>query len=72
MHLYTFHLFSSAQASTTFDATSHADDGAAFEHAGRLLDRHPSCNHVEVWRGERSVIARHRVQPIIRPVASAA
>jgi hypothetical protein len=70
MPLYTFHLFCAAGASTTFDAMSHVDDGAAFEYAERLLDRHPSCNHVDIWRGERSVVARHRVQPIMRPVAA--
>jgi len=70
MPLYTFHLFGSAESSTTFDAMSHVNDGAAFDHAGRLLDRHPSCNHVDIWRGERCVVARHRVQPIMRPVAA--
>jgi len=46
-------------------------DAATFAKAGELLGEHPSCDQVEVWDGERAVLARHREQPIIRPVEDA-
>ena len=45
-----------------------ANDGETFAEAGRMLDEHITCDHVEVWDGDRAVVARYREQPIIRPV----
>lgn len=43
-------------------------DSAAFPAAGGLLDAHPAASHVEVFEGERAVLARHREAPVIRRV----
>lgn len=69
MPIYIFHLRRSDKAPTGLETVELTHDGAAFHKAGDLLDDHQSCDHVEVWHGERPVVARHRVQPIIRPVA---
>lgn len=68
MHFYAFHLFSGSGAGLALDAKTFIDDGAAFEYAGRLLDRHSSCDRVEVWCGARPVASRHRDQPVLRPI----
>ena len=68
MALYTFNLFSSGGAAMTLDMAELPDDGATFARASALLEAHPSCDLVEVWEGEREVVARYREQPIIRPV----
>lgn len=68
MPFYTFHLLNESGAPLTLDAKAFPDDGAAFDYAERMLERHGSCHHVDIWCGERSVAARHRDQPILRPV----
>lgn len=68
MPMYTFHLCKPQGLSTSFEAFELADDAAAFAKAGELLDHHASCEHVDVRADDRSVVARHREQPIIRPV----
>ncbi len=68
MPMYTFHLFNSSGAALVFDAIELPHDGSTFARAGDLLAEHLSCDHVEVWDGERAVVARYREQPIIRPV----
>jgi hypothetical protein len=45
-----------------------ANDGDTFVEAGRMLDEHPSGDHIDIWDGDRAVVARHREQPIVRPV----
>lgn len=69
MPIYVFHLRRSDKAPTGLETIELAHDAAAFQKAGDLLDDHQSCDHVEVWNNERPVVARHRVQPIIRPVS---
>ena len=68
MPMYTFHLRRSDETPTVLKALDLAHDAAAFSKAGELLDEHQSCDHVEVWDGDRAVVSRHRWQPIIRPV----
>lgn len=72
MPTYTFLLFRSDGSADTFDAVALDDDGATFVTAGHLLDDHLSCDYVEVWEADRAVVARHRDQPIIRPVRASA
>ena len=71
MPLYTLHLFSANDRAVSFEAAELPSDGGAFARAGELLADHMSCDHVEVWDGERAVLARHRHQPVIRPVGEA-
>lgn len=71
MPMYTFHLFTIAGPALVFEAVELPHDGATFAHAGELLDRYLSADHVEVWDGERSVVARYREQPVIRPIEAA-
>ena len=68
MAMYTFHLFREGGAGTMLDALDLPDDGAGFARAGELLAEHMSCDRVEVWQGDRQVVARYRHQPIIRPM----
>jgi hypothetical protein len=68
MPMYTFHLRRIDEAPVALEIVDLPHDAATFAKAGELLDEHQSCNHVEVWAGERAVVARHRDQPIIRPV----
>jgi hypothetical protein len=70
MPTYTFLLFRSDGSADTLDAVDFDYDGATFLRAGQLLTAHRSCDYVEVWDGDRAVLARHREQPIIRPVRS--
>jgi hypothetical protein len=70
MPLYTFNLCKADSRSVTFEFHDLPTDRDAFELAGKLLDEHFSSDHVEVWDDERPVAGRHRVQPVIRPVAS--
>lgn len=71
MPLYTFHLFRETGVAGAFDAIELPHDGATFLRAGELLNDHQTCDHVEVWDGDRAVVARYREQPIIRPVETA-
>lgn len=68
MPVYTFHLFSPTGVAMTLDLAELPHDGATFARCGDLLIEHLSCDYVEVWEGERAVVARHRHQPIIRPL----
>lgn len=68
MPMYTFHLYSADGRAITLDAVELEHDAATFARAGVLLDEHLSCDHVEVFQGERGVVARYRFQPVIRPV----
>lgn len=72
MPTYTFLLFRHDGSADTLDAVALDYDGATFLKAGQLLSDHSSCDYVEVWDGDRAVIARHREQPIIRPVRAPA
>jgi hypothetical protein len=69
MPTYTFHL-RRLDAPVALDMVELPHDQATFAKAGQLLHEHQSCDHVEVWAGERPVVARYREQPIIRPVPS--
>ena len=68
MPMYTFHLRRCNSGPVALEIVDLTDDAATFAKAGQLLDEHQSCDHVEVWADERPVAARHRDQPIIRPV----
>lgn len=68
MPMYTFYLRRPDSGPTGLDACEFDHDGETFARAGQLLQAHPSCDHVEVWEGERPVVSRHRRQPMIRPV----
>jgi hypothetical protein len=70
--MYTFHLYTPQGVPLSFEAFEVAGEGEAFAAAGRLLDEHLSCDHVEVWDGDRAVLARHRFQPVIRPIETSA
>ena len=71
MPMYTFYLRTEDGAPRGLDAIELAHDAASFARAGELLDHHLTCDYVEVWTGDRPVLARHREQPIIRPIAEA-
>lgn len=71
MPLYTFHLYGADDHAISLDADELPDDAATFARAGKLIDEHQTCDHVEVWAGERAVLARHRFQPVIRPIEPA-
>ena len=68
MPFYTFNVFG-ASGAPTLDVKAFPDDGSAFEYAERVLARHPLCDHVDIWSGDRRVAARHRDQPVLRPIA---
>ena len=68
MPFYTFHMFTGSGVAVSLDAKAFPDDGAAFDYAERLLGRHPSCDRIDIWSGDRSVAARYRQQPILGPV----
>ena len=68
MACYSFRLHGIAALADSLEYPWVEDDGAAFEVAGRLLDRNPVCEWVEVWASERPVAARFRDQPILRPI----
>jgi hypothetical protein len=71
MPMYTFYLRKLLGGSTGLAAFQLLHDGASFAKAGELLDEHYGCDHVDIWAGDRAVLARHREQPIIRPVDEA-
>jgi hypothetical protein len=72
MPMYIFHLLRVDEAPVALELVDLPHDGATFAKAGELLDEHQSCDYVEVWADERAVLARHREQPIIRPVEDVA
>ena len=68
MPLYTLHMYRMDGTGISFDTVELPYDAATFTRAGALMEEHLSCDYVEVWDGERPVLARHREQPIIRPI----
>ena len=72
MPMYIFHLCNRDGVSPAFESFELENDAATFAKAGDLLAEHRSCDHVEIFEGDRPVVARHRDQPIIRPVAEGA
>lgn len=72
MPTYTFLLFRRDDAAISLDAVALDHDGETFARAGQLLEDHRSCDYVEIWEHDRAVLARHREQPIIRPVSAPA
>jgi len=72
MPMYTFLLFRRDDAAISLDADLLDHDGGTFTRAGKLLEDHRSCDYVEVWDGDRAVLARHREQPIKREVRPSA
>jgi hypothetical protein len=68
MSVYTFYLRSPGGASQSFEAYELATDGEALRQADAVLARHLSADCVEVWAEDRAVAARHREQPVIRPI----
>ena len=71
MPMYTFQLRKPDGVPLGLEACELDYDGETFSKAGELLDQHLSCDHVEIWDGDRAVVARHREQPIIRRVVTA-
>jgi hypothetical protein len=65
---YTFHIRALDGEPISLALVEFANDGETFAEAGRMLDEHESCDHIEVWDGDRPVVARHRAQPVVRPV----
>jgi hypothetical protein len=70
MAMYTFQMRTLDREPLSLALGEFANDGETFAEAGRMLDEHITCDHVEVWAGDRAVVARYREQPIIRPVAA--
>lgn len=68
MPLYTFYLRNARGVSPALESHELSTDGDAFHHASILLDRYASAERVEIWAEDRPVVARHREQPVIRPV----
>lgn len=68
MPMYTFHLCGPDGRSPSFEAFELPSGHDIFLSAERLLGEHESCDHVEVWQGERAVLALHRDQPVFRPI----
>jgi hypothetical protein len=68
MPTYTFHMRALDREPISFALGEFANDGETFAEAGRMLAAHTTCDHIEIWDGDRAVVARHREQPVIRPV----
>lgn len=68
MPMYTFQLRKAEGRPLALDAAEFDEDAGTFARAGELLEAHQSCDHIEVWEGDRAVVARHRDQPVLRPV----
>lgn len=56
MPIYTFYPCRSDGSSTTFEAFELDGDDAARDRAALLVEQHPSCAFVTVWRGDREVL----------------
>jgi hypothetical protein len=56
MPIYTFYPCRPDGSSTTFEAFELDGDDAACGRAALLLEQHPSCAFVTVWRGDREVL----------------
>jgi len=68
MPMYTFHLCNAEGGAPSFEAFELSGDHDIFARAEALMGQHLSCDHVEVWQGERAVLALHRSQPVVRPI----
>jgi hypothetical protein len=68
MAVYVFQLCNVRGEAPSFEAHELAQDSQTYLKAGQLLREHPSCDHVEVWDGDRGVLARHRQEPSLRPI----
>lgn len=68
MPMYTFNICNALGVAIAFETHEQDYDAATFTKAGQLLEEHASCDHVEVWCGDRAVLGRYRDQPVIRPV----
>lgn len=68
MPMYMFNVCNPDGLAISFEVFELPYDGNAFVKAGQLLNEHTSCAYVEVWEGDRSVLACHRDQPVIRPI----
>jgi hypothetical protein len=68
MAIYTFHMRTLDREPISLALGEFANDGETFAEARRMLEEHITCDHVEVWDGDRAVVAHYRQQPIIRPV----
>jgi hypothetical protein len=71
MPMYTFYLRTYLGGSTGLAAAELGSDAESLARAGRLLDEHRSCDHIDIWSGDRAVLARYRDQPLVRPVEAA-
>lgn len=71
MPLYTFNLCKADGISVTFEFHDLMDDSQAVAVVGELLERHASCEHVEVWEDERAVASRRRGQRTSRSTGRA-
>ncbi|MDB5449494.1 MAG: hypothetical protein JWQ52_622 [Phenylobacterium sp.] len=60
MPIYTLYPCKDGGLSDTFEALDLPSDETAGEFAFQLLQRHPSCSHVVVWRAERRVLTYWR------------
>jgi hypothetical protein len=60
--LYTLYPRHPDGSSDTFLSLELTDDGEARIEALRVLQQHPTASYVDVWRGDRKVHTRARVQ----------
>lgn len=60
MPMYTFYLCDAGGRAGTFEAFELTGDAGVNERAHRVLKDHPRCAYVNVWAGERKVMAVHR------------
>jgi hypothetical protein len=70
--MYTFYFCDVQGVSNSFEAFELINDARALAKAAELLDRHSSCEHVDVLDDQRPVVARHREQPFVRPIQDCA
>ena len=55
MPIYTFYPTRDDGSSPTFEAHELACDATALDRAAHILERHDTCEAVEVWDGDRHV-----------------
>jgi hypothetical protein len=68
MPLYTFYPCKVDGTSDSFVCFELSDDDEARIRALHVLDQHASSSHVVVWHGERKVLTRERMQPVLHEV----
>jgi hypothetical protein len=69
--MYTFYLCNLGGGAHSFESFNLGADTDAPERALKMLADHPSCTYVEVWDGDRRVLARRRERSRSRTRASA-